>query len=173
MYTSTCHNICNLYHNNISILHRVHAIIYTYYNIHHTYYTRSGNLNGAKDLLKKTEEEAIKVFGHDSYQHGKVLNSLAVCYEKLDNLPEAVTTLTLALSLQNFINTTNIDELLLVSNTYYNLALLYNKLEQYSDALIQFNMSYRIKKEQLKLPDSEDDMTVLKEYISEVSTKAK
>jgi tetratricopeptide (TPR) repeat protein len=135
------------------------------------YYILDGQLELAKTFLSKTEEQIITLFGEQSFQRGKILNSLAVCLEKLGDLDGAEKVLTVAISLDSFNNCSHVDDLLIVSNVFFNFGLLLMKRDRPKDAIIAFNRSLQLR-ENANLPSDNEDMIALQAQITLAEEKA-
>jgi tetratricopeptide (TPR) repeat protein len=132
------------------------------------YYILNNQPELAKQCLIKTVEEIKTTFGDDSFEIGKALCTLAVCYDKLDEIAEAEKVLVQACAITKYVDTTTSnDEIALASNAFYNLGLIYSKQNRSKEALIQYEKAYQMRLN-AKVPVEHEDMVTLTQKLEQV-----
>ena len=83
--------------------------------------TNAGNWDFAKSMIEKTEIEAEKSFGGESFERGKAMMALAICCEREGKVDEAVTVMKKALAISGYGAPTDINQKLAAATGYSNL----------------------------------------------------
>ena len=83
--------------------------------------TNAGNLELAKSMIEKTEAEAEKSFGAESFERGKAMMALAICCEREGKVDEASTLMKKALAISGYGSPTEINQKLSAASGYSNL----------------------------------------------------
>ena len=131
------------------------------------YYILSDQSELAKQCLIKMIEELKTTFGDDTFELGKALCTLAVCYDKLDETAEAEKTLIQACAIDKYINTTTSnDDIILASNACFNLGLIYIKQKKSNEAVVELEKSLQMRTK-ANLPVEHEDMIVLNQKLIE------
>lgn len=131
------------------------------------YYILGGQIQLAKDLLLKTEEQAKAVFGESSLQRGRILCTLAVCCEGLGDAAEAERYLRMACSLEEYANPSKPEDKAAAFTGFYNLGVLLAKREGVSDCVGFLETALRFKRE-TGVSEDDPDIVTLNELISDV-----
>lgn len=90
-------------------------------------YMAAGNVPLAKELLLKTKESAVEVFGENSFEHGRVLCALGGCLDRNDETSEAIQMLQRATAIPAYVDASEPSNMLAASNAFFNLGLLQRK----------------------------------------------
>jgi tetratricopeptide (TPR) repeat protein len=128
------------------------------------FYLQAGQIDLAKQLLLKIEEQAKSVFGENSFERGRALCALAGCYERNNEIDVAVTTLLEAINIKAYGDCREKVEMISASNAFYNLGVLYLGMENKVESSKQFKKALQMK---IKggLPSDHTDIIETKNYI--------
>ena len=108
-------------------------------------YLTAGQIQFAKELLTKTEETAVDIFGEDSFERGRAFCALAGCLERNGDTEEAIATLEKAIDVKGYGECTDKSELIPASNAYFNLAILLKGTNNEDKALRHFQKALNMK----------------------------
>jgi tetratricopeptide (TPR) repeat protein len=133
-------------------------------------YLKAGQVDLAKEMLKKMEASATEVFGEQSFERGRALMSLAGCYEQDNDMDEAIKTLESAIALENYGQSKDQAQKAVAANAFLNLGIILNTQGKSSDALPHFEKALAMKKAGGLAKDHPDILEV-QDYINQAKEK--
>jgi hypothetical protein len=119
-----------------------------------------------RDMLIKTEELSIEIFGANSFERGRALTALAGCHGRLDKPAQAIAVLEQAVAISGYGECSDKTEKLAASNAYYNLGILSRDSEERKGESAGFFKKAMEMKIQGGLPSSHPDIVELKAILS-------
>lgn len=140
-------------------------VVFTVMGILSELYVHGGNLVLAKELLQKTRDSAVEVFGENSFEHGRVLCALANCLDRNDESTLASETLMTAIAIPAYAESAAANEMLAAANAFFNLGIILQQSGDKETANRHFRKSLELKVKG-GLPASHPDVVEVRDYIT-------